>query len=294
MCHADIAKAGETLHTATGAPTPLADVGFAAALGALCYCARPSQLDAANSVLVAAVGATFLGLMVYVVPGVDPGYLRDAHWGQVPPALPIIALTFVFQNVVPVIASSLEGDISKIRAAILLGVAVPWAMFMAWTAAILGSTGGSAPDLNAVAAVADPLLAVRASGPLAGALVDAFSLFAVATSFIGFVLGLTEFVAEALQLPVGSGKAVPYAATLLPPLALALTFPDLFFRALDFAGTYGVLVLFGLVPAAMVWSERYAGTTLSSLKVAPEGRAVLIGTAATAGLIIGDQLLFSH
>ena len=28
-------------------------------------------------------------------------------------------------------------------------------------------------------------------------------------------------------------------------------------QALDFAGTYGVLTLFGLIPAASVWSQRY-------------------------------------
>jgi hypothetical protein len=32
---------------------------------------------------------------------------------------------------------------------------------------------------------------------------------------------------------------VPYALTVGPPLVLALSFPDLFFRALDVAGTYG-------------------------------------------------------
>ena len=34
---------------------------------------------------------------------------------------------------------------------------------------------------------------------------------------------------------------------------LQLFFKDLFFSALDYAGTYGVLVLFGVVPAAMTW-----------------------------------------
>ena len=41
------------------------------------------------------------------------------------------------------------------------------------------------------------------------------------------------------------------------------------FRALDFAGTYGVLVLFGIVPAAMAWSERYNESTLSRTQIVP-------------------------
>ena len=39
---------------------------------------------------------------------VDPGALTSSHWEAVPATLPTIALAFVFQNVVPVISSSLE------------------------------------------------------------------------------------------------------------------------------------------------------------------------------------------
>lgn len=42
-----------------------------------------------------------------------------------------------------------------------------------------------------------------------------------------------------LQLPAGRQQVLPYALTVGPPLLLALSFPDLFFRALDVAGTYG-------------------------------------------------------
>ena len=74
---------------------------------------------------------------------------------------------------------------------------------------------------------------------------------------------------------------------------LALAFPRLFFDALDFAGTYGVLSLFGILPCAMVWSERYGGTTLSQRQVVPGGRPVLVGVAAAAAGIIVRQLAVS-
>jgi len=168
------------------------------------------------------------------------------------------------------------------------------------------------------AGAGDPLAALR-SGPGMAALVDGFSLLAIATSYIGFVLGLTDFLSDLLQalpalftgcrraaccgrslhfpgggkgayspqaefvmpyrllrssvpqgrrfltsiswapaqLPSGQRQAVPYLLTTLPPFLLALAFPALFFSALDFAGCYGVLTLFGLLPVAMAWSERY-------------------------------------
>jgi Tryptophan/tyrosine permease family len=42
-----------------------------------------------------------------------------------------------------------------------------------------------------------------------------------------------------LKLPSGQNKPLPYLLTLLPPLVLALLDPEIFFKALDFAGTYG-------------------------------------------------------
>lgn len=47
---------------------------------------------------------------------VDPAELAKANWEEVPGTLPVIALAFVFQNVVPVIVTNLEGDIGKVRA----------------------------------------------------------------------------------------------------------------------------------------------------------------------------------
>lgn len=40
--------------------------------------------------------------------GVEPSALLASHWEAVPATLPTIALAFVYQNVVPVISSSLE------------------------------------------------------------------------------------------------------------------------------------------------------------------------------------------
>ena len=57
------------------------------------------------------------------------------------------------------------------------------------------------------------------------------------------------------------------------------------------AGTYGVLVLFGIMPAAMVWSERYGQSTLTQIRVVPGGRAMLIGSGGIAAAIVADQLV---
>lgn len=43
-----------------------------------------------------------------------------------------------------------------------------------------------------------------------------------------------------LKLPAGqSWPVLPYLFTLIPPVVLSLLDPEIFFKALDFAGTYG-------------------------------------------------------
>ena len=288
-----ISKAGETIHQMNPAiPIDVADIAFALGITAICYKASPKILDKFNGVLVGSVIGSFVFLLAIVAPDVDVSVLSEANWSQLTPALPVIALAFVFQNVCPYVCSSLEGDVDKIRKAIILGIAIPWLMFLAWDAAVLGS----AAAFNSIDAMkgfhtVDPLNSLRATGPLAANLIDTFSLLAIATSFIGFVLGLSEFVAEALQKPIGKDKEIPIAATVLPPLALAITFPDVFFKALDFAGTYGVLVLFGILPCAMVWQERYSDpkVTLGQIQVGPKSQLVILLTGLVASAIILEQ-----
>ena len=57
------------------------------------------------------------------------------------------------------------------------------------------------------------------------------------------------------------------------------------------AGTYGVLVLFGVLPAAMAWSERYSQTTLTQIRVVPGSKPVLLGVGGIAVAIIAREFL---
>ncbi|THG18159.1 hypothetical protein TEA_018764 [Camellia sinensis var. sinensis] len=99
---------------------------------------------------------------------------------------------------------------------------------------------------------------------------------------------------KVLKLPSGQNKPLPYLLTLIPPLILSLLDPDIFFKALDFAGTYGVLVLFGILPAAMAWSDRYSNSSESSSKLpllVPGGKLTLSLVIGGAGFVIFSELI---
>lgn len=220
-----------------------------------------------------------------------------------------------------------EGDAGKIRTAIVGGTLLPLLMFLAWDAVSLGTgSGASAPaSASASAAALDPVAALSASSPLAGPLVATFSMLALVTSFFGFVLGLTDFLADALPterereaaakegkegeeasssslsllrslLPLNpSGRArapVPYALTLLPPLAGAVAVPGAFLSALSAAGTYGVMALFGLLPAAVAGVARRRRASSSSFSpppLVPGGDAVLFAVGGIAAAVIVNE-----
>jgi len=106
-------------------PLPLSAVLFTAVLGTACYALPAKKLDEANSVLVAGVIVSFVALLAVALGSssasstssssssafaLDLHALARADWGQLPPALPVLALAFVFQNTVSVVVSSLVRD----------------------------------------------------------------------------------------------------------------------------------------------------------------------------------------
>eukprot|EP00793_Prasinoderma_coloniale_P002847 PRCOL_00002329-RA len=274
-----ISRGGQAIEVATGLSPAVGGAAFAAAVGGACYFLQPKVLDGLNGALFAGVVGSFGVCLVAAGGQASAENLAHADWGAVTGALPVIALSFVYQNIVPTVVTSLEGDVAKIRTALLGGTAVPLVMFLLWEAAALGA----APPGSAV----DPLRSLSEAG--LGGFVETFSLLAVTTSFVGFVLGLSDFLADGLGLPTGR-QPLPYALTLVPPVVFAALQPDVFLDALDVAGTFGVLTLFGVMPAAMAYSERYlgnAGTGEAPSLAAARAQRMVPGGAAALALIGG-------
>lgn len=96
-------------------------------------------------------------------------------------------------------------------------------------------------------------------------------------------------------MPTTKRAPLPYGLTLIPPLILALSFPGIFFNALEFAGVFGVLILFGILPPAMTWESRYSATRseVPSLvsPILPGGRITLILLMGAAGSVIGSDIV---
>ncbi|CAN0074413.1 unnamed protein product, partial [Hapterophycus canaliculatus] len=87
-------------------------VAFCAALGSLVLFFSEEFVASFNSVLVAVVLASFVGLVGVGSGGVHAEYLTQQDWSKVPSTVPVLYIALVFHNVVPVVTTQLEGQAS--------------------------------------------------------------------------------------------------------------------------------------------------------------------------------------
>ena len=102
-----------------------------------------------------------------------------------------------------------------------------------------------------------------------------------------------EAAAPTTALRTPGEKALLGALTLLPPLGFAVGDPSIFFSALDNGGTYGVMTLFGILPAAMAWAQRYGEgrdpDTAFAEEALPGGKLTLLAMIASGAVFVSVE-----
>ena len=279
-------------------PTWIGTTSFALLFGGIMYLGRQRFVEKLNSAFVAIVIASFLGLLLLGLTHVKSAQFLFQDWSALTPAVSVMLVALFYSNVVPVIVAQLEGDARKIRSSIVIGSVIPLIMFLAWNAVILGSVSPNmVQDTSGGGTVFDPLQVLRSggAGEWLGVLLLVFSEFAIVTSFIGVVYGLLNFFEDISPVAPHkpSGRLSLYSLILFPPMSLSVISPSIFFHALDYAGTFGISVLGGIIPALMSWKQRQEhshSNTMNQL-VVPGGKVTLIVMIGVALLVIVKQIL---
>mmetsp|Transcript_16078 Transcript_16078/g.24233 ORF Transcript_16078/g.24233 Transcript_16078/m.24233 type:complete len:505 (-) Transcript_16078:20-1534(-) len=292
---------GETLNKFIDIPLNLSPGLFGSLLfttiaGGGLYIGSQKQIENVNNVLVLGVIASFITLVALGTRTMSGENLLHSDFNSVVGAVPTMFVSLVHHNVVPSICNQLEGNVQKVRKVIIGGTLIPFIMFLLWNAVILGTV----PFQEGVE-IGDPLSILRndprIGGPLFSGAISAFSELAILTSFIGFIIGLRDFYVDAFKglkrneevKEVNSddepSMAAIFSLLLIPPLIASQLNPQMFFAAIDYAGTYGISLLFGVMPAVMAWNQRYSGKDLLvTYPVLPGGRGTL---AAIIGIALG-------
>ena len=114
---------------------------FGGVLGLFVALSSEKVLDFTNRMLVLVVVSALIWLVSLCVE-VDMANLERSDFSLMGNTISGISVAFVYQSVLPSVVSSLEGDVTKIKKATVLGTAVPLGMFLLWNAVVLGALSG--------------------------------------------------------------------------------------------------------------------------------------------------------
>lgn len=215
-----------------------------------------------NIWLVAGLALSYFGFVFLGFYYVNPELLKHYDWSYSLKVLPIAFTSFAYQGIVPTLASYMHHDAKQIRKAILIGSFIPLIAYIIWEWLILGIVPLEGPNglkdaLQKGQNAVQPLKYFIESGSIYW-LGLAFAFFALVTSFLGVALGLRDFLADGLSIQKDmKGKILLALLVLLPPLLIAIIYPNIFLIALDYAGGFGCALLLGLLPVLMAWRGRY-------------------------------------
>jgi tyrosine-specific transport protein len=243
-----------------------------------------------------------LGLIVSYVLLVGMGhshvnldYLKYRDWSEAVFVLPVMIISFGFHNLVPSLTTYLKRNRNRLRLTIIIGSTIPLIIYIIWEWLILGLVpieGESgfryALDQGQMATQA---LKNAVGIPWVADIAQYFAFFAIVTSFLGNSLSFVDFLADGLQIKKErAGKIFLCLLVILPSLVFALLYPKIFLTALNYAGAFGAVTLFVILPALMVWAGRY-WQQLNQNNLVPGGRLTLVILILFSFAVIAVQFI---
>jgi tyrosine-specific transport protein len=251
-------------------------------------------VDRFNRLLMAGLILAYVLLLVLGAPHVNQENLQQVNWKAALLVIPPMVFSFGYHNLVPSLTTYLARNRRQMILSILIGSAIPLAVYLAWEWLILGiiPLEGSGGFLQALD---EGHIATHALTHIVGSLwvstaAQAFAFFAIVTSFLGVSLSFVDFLSDGLGIPKDrSGKLILCTLTLGPPFGFALLYPKIFLIALNYASAFGAVILFGILPALMVWQGRYRQGKIEH-PIVPGGRFVLLLVIVFSGAVTLLQL----
>jgi len=251
-------------------------------------------VDNFNRVLMFGLIATYVLLVSLGVSYVKTDYLQHSNWDAALFMIPVLIVSFGYHNLVPSLTKYLDYDAKRLRLCFIIGGAIPLLVYLTWEYLILGLVPLEGPDgflaTRDNGDMATKALKAAVGSPLIVGLAHYFAFFAVVTSFIGVALSFVDFLADGLGISKGpKGRFQMCLLALFPPFIFAVLYPKIFLDALNIAGGYFAVILFGILPALMAWSARYVLKLKNTYRV-PGGRILLTVVILISLMVIGIQL----
>lgn len=264
---------------------------FCLLFGLLLYLGT-GTLDWFNRLLMLGLIVSYVALVGVGLPHIDSTLLKHQDWNAATLVVPALIVSFGFHNLVPSLTTYLNGRQKPLIKAIIIGSAIPLFIYIVWEVLILGLV----PLTGFQQALDQGEIATEALKSAVGSswildIAQLFAFFAIVTSLLGVALSFVDFLADGLKIRKSRmGKLVLIALVLIPPLLCSFVYPRIFLVALNYAGGYGAVILFGILPVLMAWKGRYI-QKLGHPQIVPGGKWVLALIFIFAVCVIGLQIL---
>jgi tyrosine-specific transport protein len=261
-------------------PAVLNTIVYAGVLGFFVYMGVKS-VDYLNRLFMVTKFIAFFILVGSIATYIDPLKLGGGQPVLLVASLTIMITAFGYSPIIPSLRTYFNGDVAKLRMAILIGSLIPLLVYIIWNLVILGvvprdGQHGLLPMLTSGTSTTDlpNALSYHLNNEWITILARIFGAMAIATSFLGVALSTSDFLADGLKMPkVGRGKLMILGATFIPPLAMSIFYPNAFIQGLRYAGICCTILLI-IYPALMAWRARY------NTQLAATGYQVMGGKAA--------------
>ncbi len=262
----------------------------------LCLYGGTLIVDYTNRLLMVGLFISYLLLVLFGLPYINPHLLTHRDWSSAWYVVPPMIISFGYHNLIPTLNDYMQGDVKRLRWTIIIGSLIPFFIYILWEILVLGLIPLEGPK-GALAALNEEEMVTRVLKHAIGSnlildLIQAFAFFAIVTSFLGVGISLIDFLADGLNIPkTNSGILLLCILVVVPPLLFSLVYPDIFLTALNYAGGFAAVTLFGILPAIMVWVSREAYYHKTSW-VAPGGTFALIVVVLFALFVITMEALY--
>lgn len=272
-------------------PHWVGSVAFTALFGFLVIIGTRA-VDEFNRLLMLGLAISYLLMLMMGGPQIKLENLQYSEWKFSLLAVPAMVISFGYHNLIPSVTRYLKHEKHRLKHVVILGSFLPLIIYVLWQALILGIV----PIENLTSVLEQGETATLALKNAAGndwvvILAQHFALFAVVTTFLGITLSFVDFLADGFNLSnTLKNRTVLCLLTLAPPFIISFTYSGLFLKALSYAGAFGAVILFGLLPVAMVWVGRNSQKNPEN-RLLPGGKISLSLVAAFAILVIVMQLI---
>ncbi|USH01530.1 aromatic amino acid transporter [Grimontia kaedaensis] len=204
-------------------------------------------------------------------------------------AIPVMFTSFGFHGSIPSVVAYTGLNIKVLRKVMLIGSALPLVIYVLWQAASFGVLGASTLSQNSNLGMFIQSISAAVDSTRIANAIPLFADLALATSFLGVSLGLFDFMADMLKRPASTkGRIQTGLVTFIPPMLVALFYPQGFIAALGFA-SIALVILAVVLPVLMALKVRRLGLNRDQYQVS--GGKVALSVAMISGLsVIASQL----